>query len=362
MNSLRLHFEKLLENIQPPEHRLRAAEEFPPKVRNYLETHQEFPTVYPHSRLVGSYRQHLSVGDVKDVDFLIRVDGDPLANDPEAKQLIRSLKSSLDDLPKCLDLVGYTEIEITGARRSVHVCFPVPDFHLDVVPCIAPGGFDAPIWVPDKGFNKWIESHPLGVIDLVTELERANPGKFRNLGRLLKHFRNVQMMRGKPKSYWLLTLLIDAFRDHRFSASAPLGESFASLLDHLYCRLAPTYGRTDGATPNLKDPMLGHNVSWNWGRPAFVSFMLRLDEGRQRAERAVVALEKDNSTEAIRLWKLVFGDAYFPLDVLDFARLQAATRQPGAAAVTSTGLVLPGATSQLALHVPPTKYYGGLIE
>jgi hypothetical protein len=53
MNSLRLHFEKLLENIQPPAERLAAAVDLPPQVRTYLEKHQGFPTLAPHSRLVA---------------------------------------------------------------------------------------------------------------------------------------------------------------------------------------------------------------------------------------------------------------------------------------------------------------------
>jgi hypothetical protein len=357
-----LHFEKLLENIQPPKERLAAAVTLPPKVRTYLEQHQGFPTLSPHSRLVGSYAQFLSVGDVKDVDFLIRVDGDPEQNDPEARKIIRSLKAALDDLPESLELGGYADVEVDGARRSVHVCFIYEDFHLDVVPCIAPDGFDHPIGVPDKGFNRWIESHPVGVVELVKQLEQAHPDKFRNLGRLLKHFRNVQMQRGRPKSYWQLTLLIHAFRDEGFDASAPLGESFANLLDHIYRRLAPTYGRTDGATPNLKDPILDHNVSWNWGRPAFASFMLRLDEGRRWSAQAVEALDDDDADKAIQLWQRVFGESSFPADVTDFARAKAAARQPGAAFVAPTGLILPSPVSPRDLQVPATKYYGGLVE
>lgn len=362
MNSLRLHFEELLDNIQPPEHRRAAAEALPPKVRSFLENHEDFPTLAPHSRLVGSYRQHLSVGDVKDVDFLIRVDGDPEENDPEAKSLIRSLKAALDDLPESLDLDGYADVSVTGARRSVHVHFLFEDFHLDVVPCIAPDGFEQPIWVPDKGFNYWVESHPLGVIQAVEEMEKAHPGKFRHLGRLLKHFRNIHMRRSQPKSYWLLTLLIHAFRDEGFEANAPIGESFAELLDHHYRRLAPIYGRTDGATPHLRDPMLDHDVSWNWGRPAFESFMRNLDEGRKRSERAVNALDAGDIDRAVQLWQRVFGEDYFPTDVTDFARTKAAAVQPGMPFVAPTGLILPSATSPRDLRVPTTTYYGDTVE
>lgn len=356
MVSTRLHFKKLLLNIQPPESRLEAARTLPPKVRDYLKENEEFVTLSPHSKLTGSYAQFLSVGDIKDVDFLVRTDGDPTKNDPEAKKIVNALKSALDDLPAFLELDGYTEVEVTGARRSVHVCFTRENFHIDAVPCIAPYGFDYSIWVPDKGFNKWVESHPLGVVSLVKELENDYPEKFRNLTKLTKFFRNVQMQRSKPKSYWLLTLLIHEFRDNGFTADGPLGQSFHDLIDRLYKRLAPTYGRTDGATPNLKDPILEHNVSWNWGRGDFETFMRRLDDGRKWSQNALDAAAKENLPEAIKQWQRVFGTA-FPNDVSDLARAEAAEMQPGKAAVAASGIILPAASGR-ALSIPPTKYYG----
>lgn len=356
MVSLRLHFKGLLTNIQPPLERVEAAQTLPRLVREYLRLHDEFTTLSPHTRLVGSYAQDLSVGDVKDVDFLVRTDGDPEENEPEARKTIRELKSVLDGLPEYLEREGYAEVDVTGARRSVHVCFPDENFHLDAVPCIAPEGFTEPIWVPDKGFNHWVRSHPLGIVQQVIDLEATHPDKFRSLAKLTKHFRNVQMVRSRPKSYWLLTLLIHEFRDNGFDAGVPLGESFNKLLDRFYSRLAPIYGRTDGATPHLKDPMLDHDVSWNWGRGDFETFMRRLDDGRRWSQNALDAAAKDDLDEAVRQWKRVFGEV-FPSDVTELARAEAAAMQPGTVAVASTGLVLPGGTSR-TVSVPATKYYG----
>lgn len=123
MYTLGTHFDELLNNLRPPEERLIAAREVPPLVRGYLRAHEEFPTVAPHSRLVGSYGQDTSVGDVKDVDFLVRVDGDPAENNPQAKRLIQDLKKVLDGLPEALGYSGSTNIDIERARRSVHVYF-----------------------------------------------------------------------------------------------------------------------------------------------------------------------------------------------------------------------------------------------
>lgn len=186
-HTLSIHFSKLIQDIQPPKNRLEQATILPDKVRGYLSEHPNFETVYPHSRLVGSYAQHLSVGDVKDVDFLVLVDGEPEENDPTAREVLKSLKSALEDMPNALGSSFSTERN----RRSVHVAFEDEDFHLDVVPCIAPDGVKDRIFVPDWGFTAWIESHPLGVVTLIKELEEEHPGKFRNLTKLLKHWRNT---------------------------------------------------------------------------------------------------------------------------------------------------------------------------
>lgn len=61
------------------------------------------------------------------------------------RRLTQELKNILDDLPGSLGYSGYSQIdnvEVEKARRSVHVYFKNQDFHIDVVPCIAPDGFD----------------------------------------------------------------------------------------------------------------------------------------------------------------------------------------------------------------------------
>lgn len=202
------HFEELLKKLQPPKERLEAARALPPLVRAYIAESKDFPTVEPHSRLAGSYPQNMAVGDVKDVDTLVCVSGNPKANKPEAKQLIQDMARMLGGLPEALGYEGWAEIDIERARRSVHVYFKGYDFHLDFVPCIAPDGFENVLYVPDRGFNKWIASHPIGYINLLNELQKQHDDKVKPLGRMLKHFRNYQMKTRKPKSYLLMMIAL----------------------------------------------------------------------------------------------------------------------------------------------------------
>jgi hypothetical protein len=360
MYTLGTHFSELLSNIMPPEDRLEAARDLPPKVREFLKNHEEFATVAPHTRLVGSYAQHTSVGDVKDVDFLVRVPGNPDENEPEAKNLIQDLRRTLDELP---DELGYSgeanidDLEIERARRSVHVYFQGADFHIDVVPCIAPNGFDEKIYVPDRGFNEWIPSHPIGYITLLRDLDADHGDKVRPLIKLVKHFRNVHMINRRPKSYWLGALVIHQIqKDSGLDTSKPLAELFRDFCDAVYKQYDHLLHTSDSATPNIPDPLLDHNISWNWERTHFETFMRRLDDGRTWATKA---LEADDRDDAVEWWQKIFGEDYFPENVGQAAARMAEDRLPGKSFVSSAGIILPERSkSGISIPVRKTTFHG----
>jgi len=186
-------------------------------------------------------------------------------------------------------------------------------------------------------------------------LTKEHGEKFRNTIKLLKHFRNIQMRTRKPKSYWWVTMGIQAVEGGHVDLTRPIAVVFAELLEHLYARFLPTFNRTDGATPHIQDPMLGHDVSWNWERSHFETFVRRLGDGRNWADKAVTT---DDKAVAIDRWQRVFGEASFPSNVDRHAESLANVRQPGAVVVTGTGLILPAGTGGTTTPVPLTRYYG----
>lgn len=356
MHTLGTHFEELLKNIRPPQERLDAARDLPPKVRQYLKKHETFETLAPHSRLAGSYAQDTCVGDVKDVDFLIRVDGDPEQNEPEAKQLIRDLKKALDDLPEALGYEGLADIDIEGARRSVHVYFRNHDFHLDVVPCMAPDGFEDVLYVPDKGFNRWIASAPIGYINLLKELNDKHRERVRPLIKIFKHFRNYQMKTRRPKSYWLGALVIHQLNNGNIDTTKSIGEIFRDLLDGIYLQYDHLLFTSDTATPNIPDPILGHNISWNWSRSHFETFMRRVDEARKRANKA---LESNDKATAVSLWRQIFGEEFFPTEIDEAALRFASLALPGQAYTLPSGVItVTRPDSGIYTPIPDTTFYG----
>lgn len=348
------HFGELLKNVRPPQERLDAARDWPAEVRSYLKEHSEFETLDPHTRLTGSYAQKMSVGDVKDVDLIVRIPGDIEENDPTPRSALCGLRDVLGDLPGYLGFEG-GDIEVKGHRRSVHVYFSGPDFHLDVVPAIVPNGIYKPLYVPDRGWNTWQESDPLGYVRLVQEMNDNSGKKFRPLGVLLKHFRNIQMKTREPKSYWLGALLVYHCRAGNLDFGKSIGELFRDLVDAIYRQYHSVLNLPNGATPNIEDPMVGNILTWNWQRAHFETFMRRLDDARKRADKALGAKTRE---EAVKMWQRIFGEDYFPTTVGETAQKTASASWPGVAYVTNSGLVTPVRPASGATATRPTTFHG----
>ena len=305
--ALPVYFDELRSNIEPLEHRQAVAADIPGDVRAYLEENDEFETLNPHSRLTGSYRRHTAIHNIKDVDFLVflRYEG----KRPEPTEVLKSLRRTLDGLPSALGYGGRAQT-LRGQRRSVRVEFDNEDFHLDVVPALIPDGTDEVLWVPDRVWGEWVKSHPLGYGRALSELNAANGKKIVPLVKIVKHWRTFQMQRNRPKSYWLEALVYRHVEKGWITTEGKSYEElFTDLLRSVHGHFLPKLKEKDGV-PKISDPMLGNNVAHNWERPAFESFMRRLEESIGWAERA---LDKDQNQldEAVTLWQKVFGEEYF---------------------------------------------------
>lgn len=350
MYTLTTFFGELLKNIEPPADRLEAAQNVPDRVRDYLKDCEDFSTSPPYSTLAGSYRRHTAVGDIKDVDIIVKAD---VGLDEEPGSTLRTLKNTLEKLPEALGLHGYTEV--TESRRSVHVYFEDKNFHLDVVPAIVPKEIDQKLYIPDKSWKKWIPSNPIGYCRYLSELNEKHSGKVVPLIKIIKYFRDYQMKIMKPKSYWLEALVVYHVVNESIDMQKSLAEIFRDLMSAIYNKYAPILGREDGATPHIPDPMLNNDISWNWDRSHFETFMKRVKEAEDAATKA---LDTDNQEDAVKLWQKIFGEDKFPKDVKQAAK-NLAKAAPGVASVASAGYV----SAQLPVSgrftvSQPTKYYG----
>jgi hypothetical protein len=197
----------------------------------------------------------------------------------------------------------------------------------------------------------------VGYIQLLDDLNTTYCGKVKCLGRLIKHFRDYHMKQRKPKSYWLGALMVyHVRRKNGLNMSQPLAVIFRDLLEAIHAQYDHLLWTSNSATPRIPDPMLGHDISWNWSRAHFETFMRRIDEGRDWATHA---LESEDRSEAIMSWQKVFGREFFPSQIDEMASGLAAVGLPGRAVVSGTGLVTAiKPASGMSIVTRPTTFHG----
>lgn len=318
MLSLREHFVQFLASIQPKEDRAALARNIPEDIRNYLKDTDKIKTVYPHTRLSGSYSRNTAIKKINDVDILLFVDNEYKDGEETVQKVINELVNALQGFPEYLqDENGYVnaELALKRQRRSVqvHVTLDGKEFDIDVVPTIAEGDIDETLLVPDRDLSKWIPSNPLGYDNFLSKLNKENSGKIVPLIKLFKHWRDIQMKRRQPKSYLLECLVCKYTEANKLDVEGTsFGELFSSLLVAIYEDFRDKWLDED-TVPKVNDPILGNNVAKSWIRDEFETFMRRIEESKRTSERA---LNAENEQDAAELWQSLFNDAdgeeYFP--------------------------------------------------
>jgi hypothetical protein len=350
------HFDLLLSSIEPEDARAESAALLPWQVRDYLKDCELITTVAPHSRLAGSYARHTATKKIKDVDIILLVSEAYRDEDPEV--VLDALYSALGGLAEALGDTGEIVVR-RHQRRFIQVHLDQHDFNMDVVPAVAFNGIDMPLEIPDKDWSKWVKTDPLGYADCLSALNAGHGDKVVPLIKLWKHWRDVQMVYRRPKSYWLECMVY-----HQVNGGAIVtdGRSYADMFRDLLATLCDEYApflEEDDKVPEVKDPMLGNNVAHNWERPAFETFMRRLDESRRYAAKA---LEAETTDDAVKQWQNVFGEEWFP-DAAAVAREQGkALRAAGIAGtlfVTSKGHISTAQPQGQSYVQPPVqRFYG----
>ncbi|MCC6619355.1 MAG: nucleotidyltransferase [Chloroflexi bacterium] len=354
--SLPHHFDELLGNIEPPQRRRDAAATIPADVRRFIEDAADFPTIVPHSRLAGSYARHTALGPIKDVDFLVFVPHAESGERPAPADVLDDLYRTLDGLPLALGYGGRAQV-LRRQRRSIHVAFDEEDFYLDVVPALLLDGLDQPLLVPDREWKEWVLSDPLGYAKALSALNAKTTDKAVPLIKLFKHWRTVQMQRRRPKGYWLEALVYQCLDEGWTTTDGKsYAELFTDLLTSIWDHFQAAY---DGdGVPAIPDPMLGHDLAFNWERAAFETFMRRLKKSIDWAERAL-AKERDEIDDAIALWQQVFGTEYFTDSRAARMFQEADWIRVGGALVTGAGHITAARpAAERAIPVPHHRYYG----
>lgn len=358
MSTVPIHFDTFRSNIEPKDERLKLAVAFPARVRDFLKETDKILTMDPHTRLAGSYARHVTTKEIKDVDIILFVM--KTYRSEKAERMLETLFEALVGLPKALGYKG-SVIKKERQRRSIKVELTDPGFDLDIVPAVALTGVDEALEVPDRDWSKWVPSHPLGYGDALSKLNADYKEKVVPLIKMLKHWRDIQIEpdeegRRHPKSYWLECMVYHKFSDSTIKTKdLSYAELFRDLLKEICNEYAPVLAKKD-KLPRVNDPMLGHDVVYNWKRADFETFMACID---QSLEWANSALEQEDIPTSAKLWQKVFGKEYFP----DTVKLQLEEQKrlatfQGTAFVSPAGAVMTEQSNNCAVQPPPTRFYG----
>lgn len=367
MQTLPDHFDELLYRIEPTEDRRVLAQGLPAYLREYLQTTDLIVTLYPHSRLAGSYARHTAVKRIKDVDIILRVSDcyrdKPLTALSHLVKALKALPNYDGDVP-LVDDPG--EVALRRQRRSVQMHFAGLMFDVDVVPALAPDGLDAQLLVPDKEWKEWIATDALRYGTYLSDLNSKNGRKVVPLIKMLKHWRDMHMIYLRPKSFWLECLVVQCMSKGLLVFDGKsYAEIFRDLLDTVYERYSPFLEVSEAEwkerRPHIPDPMIpANNVAFNWEKPAFEAFITRVDESLGWATRALDKPD-DKIEEAIALWCKVFNcedEEYFPSWVESPASKAARLASIGQLRVSQTGQILTAASTTPSFVVPSHRFYG----
>ena len=356
MLPLTYYFEGLFERIRPPEERRDLAKTLPQRVRDHLVRSRRLETMEDGSatRLAGSYGRKTGVDDIKDVDIVVFVARRYARENPEI------VLDDLADALKDLEVEGYGKGELKTRRknrRSHHVEFAKdgePTFHIDCVPVVRLGDDPAGVLrIPDREWDRWDDTQPIGYGERLSELNQANAEKVLPTVRMLKRIRNHHLRKSltRPKSFWLESKVYSLWRQGRLSKDDGWADLMYALLKAVRsdCRLEPD-------RLHIYDPCLGRDLTETWEQAEYDEFVDMLDKVIGYLDPISHSADADAAVEA---WKKVFGPDVFALS--EDAKRGADTGRAVAAGalVTRTGGVVPAASGITGESVRPTRYYGG---
>jgi hypothetical protein len=359
MAGLSKHFAIFASNIEPEEGRLILAQQVPAEVRDHLKEHQELTTETPHTLLAGSYGRSTSIGAIKDVDVLVFVDRSWRKG--KISDLMNTLKKALKNLPD--DLTDGGEPEIRQQRRSVHVGLR-EGLQMDIVPVVmTTDSTKDTLVVPDRDWDKWVDTRPIGYAVMLSKLNSAHEDKVVPLVKMVKQWKEHNFTNRRPKSYWLEVLVYRHIDKGWVTTS---GKGFAEILADLFSSIYERYEDHYHAdtVPAIPDPALGNNVAWNWDRAAFETFMRRVEEAEAALRKAVT---KDSVETAVDRCRSIFGDLFPAIEDVNKAEAREQAAQYADAYNTGSlyttvgsgaGTISIGRPDVPAREIPKTRFYG----
>ncbi|MCA4997291.1 nucleotidyltransferase [Tsukamurella tyrosinosolvens] len=295
MSLLTTQFIQALGSIEPTEDDKTNAPLAHDEVREILSADSVLSAWGLNPVLIGSYKRHVSIRRMKDVDLFGRVS--ELPDDVSPSDL-------LDEFDRVLT-AGFGADRVVRQTRSFQIAFPEFDgLYVDAVPArpwTAPSGQG--VWqLPQRGTDAWQATNPERLAELSSELNAAFGEKYVPVVKLLRQTRRSLMGKRKPGGLTIEVAAVLAFQSGDV-AGTTIGELYVSALRKVGALLHEAFVLGSGLDdPTLDDEKLtirGDDAS-KWAlAEAFVT----------AGERAQNALDSNDKCAAAKVFREILGKA-----------------------------------------------------
>lgn len=284
------YFKGLLKNVEPDDKDVKLAKKSHEEVRDFLSKDDEISKANPETFLSGSYARETAINDIKDVDIILMIDLDRNNTAPEV--VLAWLQASIQS--------QYSKVKPQG--RSVNVIHD-NGFSLDIVPATPISNRSGPLWIPDREAKTWVATHPKKQIEFSSDRNKDTEGYYIHLIKIIKFWRDrLSDENSKPNSYIIESLLSQCILSKPDSYGVAVKDIFYCIHSNYKSYLS------SGIVPIISDP--GYptvNVAKRWSFYEFSNFMTEIKDSLNIATEA---LESQDESESIKLWKKLFGNKF----------------------------------------------------
>ncbi|MFE8977151.1 SMODS domain-containing nucleotidyltransferase [Streptomyces cyaneofuscatus] len=294
MATLPTQFGKALSAVEPNEDAAHAQDAHA-QVSKVLEDDERLRRLGVDPLLIGSYKRHVSIKRVKDVDVFARL--------TKADGSLRP-GAILDHVA---DILGVTfPGDVERQHRSVKVDFPNHDLSVDVVIARPYGDhWEIPQRIEEDGQARWVETNPTKMTELTTAANKSfllyeddeDSGVYVRIVKLVRQVRRT-WVNDQPGGYYFEVLTYHAFQELQ-----PDEQTVAAYLTRILRRIAeilPEHMDEGPVDPTLPDKTIKTKAT-------AAQIEAAADQMAQAADLAEAALVEEDRCVAAVKWRQLLG-------------------------------------------------------
>lgn len=281
MAKLIKQFEQACSNVEPEDDDVNNASDAHQQVREALEADEELAALGINTILIGSYKRHVSIRRVKDVDVFSKTDH----LDVTATKALDLFEGVLVD--------EFGDDGVERQDRSIKVDFPDFDLHVDVVPVRPAGDY----WeIPDRD-GEWEETNPDELTKLTIKVNDDFDGRYVPVVKLVRQTRRHNLGK-RPGGFFFEILTWHAFDEGLDGDN--VAELYVGALRSIANQIDEFVDGGDVADPTMDDATISIRATESQKQKAAEIFA-------DLAAKAEEALADDNKCRTAKAFRDILG-------------------------------------------------------